>query len=150
MVFAAAAIGIILLLEHGEDFRQRVSRGFAIRFWVFLILGLLLSSAGFGFGLTALGSVVYHNKLGTQGDFGAVSFAAFWRMPARTFCASAVSDVTAVAVSRTLRAISEVAAPCSSTAEAIMVAIALTSSIVEVIARIASTASLVAVWISVT
>jgi hypothetical protein len=49
-----------------------------------------------------------------------------------------------------LRAISAVAAPCSSIAEPIVVAIALTSSIVAVMPWIASTASLVALWIWLT
>src|ERR1700675_2356701 len=58
-----------------------------------------------------------------------------------------VTSCVACAVWVTLRAISAVAAPCSSIAEPIVVAIALTSSIVAVIPWIASTASLVALWI---
>jgi hypothetical protein len=45
------------------------------------------------------------------------------------------------------RAISELAAPCCSTAEAFVVAIALPCSIVVATLRMASTASLVAVWV---
>jgi hypothetical protein len=35
---------------------KQISRGFAATFWVFLILGLLLCTAGFGFGLPGLGA----------------------------------------------------------------------------------------------
>lgn len=51
------------------------------------------------------------------------------------------------AVWLTFRAISLVAAPCCSTAEAMDVAILLTSSIVSLTPRMASTASRVAAWI---
>src|SRR3954466_825705 len=61
-------------------------------------------------------------------------------MPTDTSCA-------ACTVCCTLRAISAVAAPCCSTAAAMLPTIALTFSIVAAIPRIASTASLVAVWI---
>jgi len=44
---------LFLISTRGE---KQISRGFAIKFWVFLILGLLLCSAGAGFGLTTLGS----------------------------------------------------------------------------------------------
>jgi hypothetical protein len=50
------------------------------------------------------------------------------------------------AVCWTLRAISAVAVPCSSTAEAMFVAIALIYSIVVVIPLIACTAPAVALW----
>ena len=56
----------------------------------------------------------------------------------------AVTSCVAFAVCVTLRAIFAVAAPCSSIAEPIAVAITLTSSIVTVMPWIASTASLVA------
>ena len=55
-----------------------------------------------------------------------------------------VTSCVACAVWLTLRAISAVATPCSSMEEAIVAAIALTSSIVAVIPWMASTASLVA------
>ena len=61
----------------------------------------------------------------------------------------AVSSVVASAVWEALRAISVVAAPCSSIAAPIEVAIRLTSSIVSVMPPMASTASRVALWICV-
>src|ERR1700691_848723 len=58
-----------------------------------------------------------------------------------------VTACAAWAVCCTLRAISEVAAPCCSTAAAMAAAIALTSSMMVVMPQMASTASLVAAWI---
>ena len=59
----------------------------------------------------------------------------------------AVTACVLVEVTCTLRAISAVAAPCCSTAEAIEVAIPLAASILLAIAWMATTASCVAAWI---
>ncbi|MGY4409465.1 hypothetical protein ACVWW4_001201 [Bradyrhizobium sp. LB7.1] len=71
-----------------------------------------------------------------------VSFAAVLTPPILV-----VTSWVASAVCETLRAISAVAAPCSSIAAPIEVAIRLTSSMVAVMPPMASTASLVAPWI---
>lgn len=42
---------LFLISTRGE---KQISRGFAVTFWVLLILGLLLCSAGFGFGLASM------------------------------------------------------------------------------------------------
>lgn len=51
-IAADRAAPLFLISTRGE---KQISRGFAIKFWSFLMLGLLLCSAGVGFGLPALG-----------------------------------------------------------------------------------------------